>query len=197
MHPPRKPTSAVEFEQVLQHVQVIVDNEQQRKELLKANGNNAQEWLDLFQLLADYPNNTTILRSWIFKLMIRLSRRSGLHPQCLTIQNVEKLGNYPVGGGSFGDVWKGQFRKRLVCLKVIRAFETSDVQLILKDYMQEAIIWRQLDHPNLLPFMGIYYLDTEQRQLCLVSPWMEKGNLVQFLRNTSRDLVDHDSLVCS
>ena len=50
--------------------------------------------------------------------------------------------------------------------------------------MQEGIVWRQLNHPNVLPFMGIYYLDTQQRQLCLVSPWMEEGNLVEFLQNT-------------
>ncbi|KAG7095844.1 hypothetical protein E1B28_006539 [Marasmius oreades] len=191
---PRKPTSTPEFEQVLQQVQGIVDNEQQRKELLKADGNDAQEWLDLFQLLAEYPNAATNLRSWIFKLMIRLSRASGLYPQCLTIRDVEKLGNYPVGGGAFGDVWKGRIGEQLVCLKVARAFEASDVKQIIKDYMQEAILWRQLNHPNLLPFMGIYYSDTERKQLCLVSPWMERGNLVQFLKNTAPNLVDHDLL---
>ncbi|KAF9260166.1 kinase-like protein, partial [Marasmius fiardii PR-910] len=63
-----------------------------------------------------------------------------------------------------------------------------------KDFMQEGIIWRQLNHPNILPFIGIYYLGTEQKQLCLVSPWMEQGNLVQFLKSTSRDLVNHKLL---
>ncbi|KAF9254230.1 kinase-like protein [Marasmius fiardii PR-910] len=126
--------------------------------------------------------------------MIRLSRKSNLHPQCLTIRDVEKLGNYPVGGGAFGDVWKGKIGQQLVCLKVIRAFEDSDVKKTAKDYMQEAIIWRQMNHRKLLPFLGIYYLDTEQQQLCLVSPWMERGNLVQYLKKTPPELVDHESL---
>ncbi|KAF9260005.1 hypothetical protein L218DRAFT_932993 [Marasmius fiardii PR-910] len=126
--------------------------------------------------------------------MISLCRRSGRHPQCLTIRGVEKLGQYPVGGGAFGDVWRGKVGEQLVCLKVIRAFETSDVQQILKDYMQEAVIWRQLNHQNVLPFMGAYYLDSEQKQLALVSPWMERGNLVQYLKNTPVKDVDHDLL---
>ncbi|KAF9254821.1 kinase-like protein [Marasmius fiardii PR-910] len=186
---PLKPTSPIEFEQVLRHIQGIIENEQQRKELLGTKGDTAQQWLDLFQLLAEYPDVPNNLRPSIFKLMIRLSRKSGLHPQCLTIQGVEKLGNYPVGGGAFGDVWRGKIGEQLVCLKVIRAFNRSDVQHVLKDYMQEGILWRQLNHPNVLPFMGIYYLDTEQRQLCLVSPWMEQGNLVEFLK-ASDDLAD-------
>ncbi|KAF9254437.1 kinase-like protein [Marasmius fiardii PR-910] len=193
MHPPQKPDHPGEFDQVLRHIQSILGDEEQRRKLLGSQGDFAQEWLDLFQLLAEYPKITINLQSSIFKLMIRLSRNSGLHPQCLTIWGVEKLGDDPVGGGAFGDVWQGRIGQQLVCLKVVRAFRRSDIQLILKDYMQEAIIWRQLDHPNVLPFMGIYYLDKEQKRLCLVSPWMERGNLIDFM-STSPDLVDHDLL---
>ena len=64
--------------------------------------------------------------------MIRLSRNSGLHPKCLTIQNVEKLGEYPEGGGAFGDVWKGKIGGTLVCMKVIRVFSGTDVETMLK-----------------------------------------------------------------
>ncbi|KAF9260003.1 kinase-like protein [Marasmius fiardii PR-910] len=173
---PRKPANAAEFEQVLKDVQVIIDNEQRRKELLRSTGADAQEWLDLFQLLVEYLGIATKLRAQIFKILVKLSRRSGRHPQCLAIRGVEKLGQHPVGGGAFGDVWKGKVGEQL-------------------DYMQEAIIWRQLNHQNLLPFMGIYYLDSEQEQLCLVSPWMERGNLVEYLKNTSAEDVDHDLLV--
>ncbi|KAF8145044.1 kinase-like protein, partial [Mycena galopus ATCC 62051] len=36
-----------------------------------------------------------------------------------------------------------------------------------------------LSHPNLLPFFGMYYLDN---RLCLISPWMENGHVMQFLK---------------
>ncbi|KAF9267925.1 kinase-like protein [Marasmius fiardii PR-910] len=59
----------------------------------------------------------------------------------------------------------------------------------------QAIIWKQLKHPNLLPFMGMYYLDQSRGQLCLISPWMEKGNLVRYLKDTPAEQVDYYSLV--
>ncbi|KAF9255260.1 hypothetical protein L218DRAFT_1036273 [Marasmius fiardii PR-910] len=127
--------------------------------------------------------------------MLHLSKQSGLFPQCLTIKNVEKLGDYPVGGGSFGDVWRGKIGEQIVGLKVVKTFLTSNVQKLLKDYMREAILWQELEHPNLLPFMGIYYLNDTRTQLCLVSPWMEQGNLTKYLENVSGEVVDHYLLV--
>ncbi|KAK1229850.1 cell division cycle- protein [Marasmius sp. AFHP31] len=194
MHAPRRPTNQAEFEQELQLFQAIVEDEQKRKALVQTTGNDAQEWLDLLQLLAEYPDVPKALRSSIFNVMIRLSRNSGLHPQCLTIQNVERLGEYPEGGGAFGDVWKGKIGGTLVCVKVIRAFSATDIEKMLKDYMQEAIVWRQLNHRNLLPFMGIFYLDNNTKRLCLVSPWMTHGNLVEFLKEAPPNVVDRDTL---
>ncbi|KAJ8077648.1 hypothetical protein PM082_002081 [Marasmius tenuissimus] len=60
--------------------------------------------------------------------------------------------------------------------------------------MREAIVWQQLRHPNLLPFVGMYYLGESQGQLCLVSPWMEQGNLVTFLKNAPPERVDRMQL---
>ncbi|KAJ7855370.1 kinase-like domain-containing protein [Mycena leptocephala] len=60
----------------------------------------------------------------------------------------------------------------------MRVFGDSDVQSILNKFGREALIWRQLAHPNVLPFFGVYYLEA---RLCLVSPWMENGNIKKFL----------------
>ena len=147
--------------------------------------------------------------------MLHLSKSSGLCPKCLHIENARKLGKYPVGGGSFGDVWKGEIDETLVCLKVVRVYHESDVQQLLKvcillpktwresvdcfarmqDYMREAIVWQQLRHPNLLPFLGMYYLEPTGEQLALVSPWMDRGNLVRYLKDKPRESVDHQALV--
>ncbi|KAJ8083171.1 hypothetical protein PM082_009040 [Marasmius tenuissimus] len=217
---PQIPNTTTEFEQELQLLQGILEDEHKRKALVQMTGEDAQKWLDLLQLLAEYPDVPKALRSSIFSTMIRLSRNSGLYPKCLIIQNVEKIGKRPEGGGSFGDVWKGKIGRALVCLKVIRTFSASKIETLAKvrfrrtlvellagwaeteatfkqDYMQEAIVWRQLNHRNLLPFMGMFYLDDDHEQLCLVSPWMSHGNLVQFLKRTPPEQVDHQSLVSS
>lgn len=54
---------------------------------------------------------------------------------------------------------------------------------MLQIYAKEAIVWGQLRHPNVVPFLGIYYLNEAREQVCLVSPWMKNGNLVNYLKN--------------
>ena len=41
------------------------------------------------------------------------------------------------------------------------------------------MIWNQLSHPNILPFLGI--ADIPGLSTCLVSPWVDNGNSVVYL----------------
>ncbi|EEB91723.1 hypothetical protein MPER_09873 [Moniliophthora perniciosa FA553] len=66
----------------------------------------------------------------------------------------------------------------------------ADVQQLLKEYLREVIVWRQLKHPNILPCLGLYYLDNSPERMCLVSPWMDNGNLTDFLKDHPRESVD-------
>lgn len=52
------------------------------------------------------------------------ARKSSNIPQHkLTVQTVRKLGNHPVGGGGFADVWMGQLEDGAkVAIKVLRIF---------------------------------------------------------------------------
>src|SRR3984957_49901 len=59
-------------------------------------------------------------------------------------------------------------------------------------FVQEAVICRQISHPNLLPFLGIHNLDS---RICLVSPWLENGNIMNFLKRAPD--ADHTKLVSS
>ncbi|KAK1234510.1 hypothetical protein PQX77_002284 [Marasmius sp. AFHP31] len=167
-------------------------NKSRLQGFLVKKGRPAQRWLDRIQQLIDYPSLSPELRPAICTVMLRLSKTSGLHPTCLSIQNVKKIGDYPVAAGGFGDVWKGTIGDsgEIVCLKVVKVYLKSDLDKLTNEYQREAILWRQTKHPNVLPFLGIYQLEQTQ-QLCLISPWMEKGNLVQFLKRTKREDVDH------
>jgi serine/threonine protein kinase len=59
---------------------------------------------------------------------------------------------------------------------------------------REALLWRQLNHPSLLPFIGI---DKETFAstgfLCIVSPWMSRGTLKDYIKSSdyepSRDQI--------
>ncbi|KAF9059380.1 kinase-like domain-containing protein, partial [Rhodocollybia butyracea] len=45
---------------------------------------------------------------------------------------------------------------------------------------QEVLVWSQLDHPNILPFLGID-VDLFPERFCLVSPWCNHGNVIKYL----------------
>ncbi|KAK1218097.1 Rho guanine nucleotide exchange factor [Marasmius sp. AFHP31] len=173
-----------EFKALVEELQAILEDDEQRQGILRKQGDDAQAWLDLFQLVADSPGISPPLRSTIFKAMLRLSKESGRYPKCLVIQNAVKQGNRAVSGGGFGDVWKGTIGR------------PGSVQTrLLRNYIREAIVWKQLKHPNILPFLGIYYLDDARQDICLISPWMDRGNLVQYLKATPQRSVNHMLLV--
>ncbi|KAL5480348.1 hypothetical protein ACEPAI_1618 [Sanghuangporus weigelae] len=88
-----------------------------------------------------------------------------------------------VDGGGFADVFKGWHNGKLVALKVLRILPSSTMDEIHVAFVKEALVWRKLDHPNVLPFLGICR-DAFEPQMALVSHWMEKGNLFAYLKNT-------------
>ncbi|KAJ6487044.1 kinase-like domain-containing protein, partial [Mycena sanguinolenta] len=149
---------------------------------LSCRGSAAQQLLDLLQDLLDYESSS-IGRRRLLAALRRLSRVSGLHPRCYALPDLE-LGKH-VAGGSFSDVYEGSLKGQDLAVKVIRAFNDTEVEAAVQNFGQEAVIWRQLSHPNLLPFFGLYYL--EQR-LCLVSPWMENGDVHTFLKRHPCDI---------
>ncbi|KAJ7926346.1 kinase-like domain-containing protein, partial [Mycena leptocephala] len=129
------------------------------------------------QLLDSSCESTS--RPLLSKALLRLSGKCGLHPTCFALSGLEKVGQQVAGGG-FGDIWKGLVGGQTVAVESMRRFRDDDVKASLKEFGREALIWRQLSHPNLLPFFGLYMLDS---RLCLISPWMENGHLQQFLKN--------------
>jgi serine/threonine protein kinase len=133
--------------------------------------------------------------------LIDLAHGSGLYPECLVQKDIQIVSEHPVAGGSFGDVYKGLMKGHLVAVKALRIFQDSDIVQLFKvskcqikshfsiypiwwpqEFSHEAVTWRQLSHPNLLPFYGIHHLNDNPSRLCLISPWMGNGRVTQFLK---------------
>ncbi|KAJ7267303.1 kinase-like domain-containing protein [Mycena rebaudengoi] len=167
----------------------MLNDSKEYKIFLRCRGAQAQHILDLVQDLLDYDFPAS--RPSLFKALIRLSRASGLHPRCFPLTGLKRVGKQVAAGG-FGDIWKGLVGGQHVSVKVMRIFEQDDIEVAIKDFGREALIWRQLSHPNLLPFFGLYYW---HERLCLVSPWMENGNVLQFLRRTSASEAERISFI--
>jgi hypothetical protein len=64
--------------------------------------------------------------------LIKLSRDSGLYPQCIVLKGIEFIGEHAVTAGGFGEVWKGRLQGQIVAVKVLKVYETSDMQKLLK-----------------------------------------------------------------
>lgn len=106
-----------------------------------------------------------------------------------------------VDWGGFGVILQGDLGGRGVALKIVRTRRRGDtydgfkVCIFLNEahYLtvisswqaisREAVLWRQVAHPNVLPFYGVFDWDDGSGPLrtCLVSPWMGNGNIVEYL----------------
>ncbi len=51
---------------------------------------------------------------------------------------------------------------------------------IYQQFCQEALVWKQLNHPNVLAFLGVN-MELFAPRFCLVSPWMSNGTLLDYL----------------
>lgn len=63
--------------------------------------------------------------------LLRLSIRSSLYPSCLVLKGVERE-PFACANGTFGDVYKGKFQDRPVCIKVVKIYKNSQIDHALK-----------------------------------------------------------------
>ena len=65
------------------------------------------------------------------KALIKLSRASKLYPECIILKGVNLQGN-PVAGGAYGDVYKGHIEGQILAVKVLKVYEMSERDNLLK-----------------------------------------------------------------
>jgi len=108
---------------------------------------------------------------------------------------VTRIGDNPIGGGGFSYVWRGRHQECEVAIKVLRVFGGSHAEL-KKTLCREALVWYILDHPNVQPLLGIGTWEFHGfKSLSLVTPWMEEGNLKNYLDEPSRASVSRRNML--
>ncbi|KAG8893772.1 hypothetical protein FRB99_001717, partial [Tulasnella sp. 403] len=114
----------------------------------------------------------------------------------------------PVVTGNFCDLFKGSEaslgvvalkRWRVTTSGVTAEQQEASTNSLTTMIDSEVATWRQLTHPNILPFLGTG--SDKQNLLYLISPWMDNGSLhdyvtkqpqcdrIRFLRETAEALV--------
>jgi len=116
-------------------------------------------------------------------------------PQTLRLRGVQRIHDIPISGSDTADVYLGRYEGRKVALKRFRIFmRTEHERRLHRTFYREAAKWKDLQHKNVLPFLGIDLTD-HARTWCVVTPWMTHGNIRNFI-TTLKDshLFDIDSL---
>ncbi|KAF5358869.1 hypothetical protein D9757_012308 [Collybiopsis confluens] len=135
------------------------------------------------ELLDSHEGDDPVFRKNHVGLLRFLSSKFHILPSSLMVQDVQREGGNPVAGGGFADIWRGTCRGMPVCLKVLRIVIEQDLKVrdtIRKEFCREALVWRQLRHPNILPLLGVN-IDLFSPSFCLVSPWMENKDVITHL----------------
>jgi len=117
----------------------------------------------------------------IFRTLRKLCLACGSLPRSFYIPSSElsKRDLQSQDFGGFADVWRGQYSGKDVALKIFRIHERNRAAM-KKVFYREAVSWKYLSHPNIVPFLGIE--DTES-QLCMVSVWMPNGSIMSYLKD--------------
>lgn len=89
-----------------------------------------------------------------------------------------------IGKGSYGEVYRADWRGILVAVKKLPASLLEDKKL-LRDFYQEATIMSSLRHPNIVQYLGTCVIGTD---LCIISEYMSCGSVHKLLHNENFDL---------
>ncbi|QRV73805.1 Tyrosine-protein kinase [Ceratobasidium sp. AG-Ba] len=89
---------------------------------------------------------------------------------------------YPIGGGGFGDIYRGKLRDGTsVAIKSMKVAgpDLVEQQRKMKNAAREIHTWSKLNHPYVAKFLGLAQF---RGQVAMVSPWAERGSLPTYLR---------------
>ncbi|KAJ7886908.1 kinase-like domain-containing protein [Mycena leptocephala] len=176
--------------ELVTHVMSILDSKATEKIVLSLEGDAAQFFIDVVQDILD--RGFLMEREQMKKarrIIRKLSEVCDKLPSALFVTGVSGCPEHPTFGGGFGDVYCASHSGKAVALKVMRHFsQGAKLRDIRLKICREALVWRDLHHPHILPLIGI---DRDTFPfLAMVSPWMEHGTVLNYLDCYGRADVD-------
>jgi len=154
--------------------------------ILKLREDNAQKVIDLLDKVSVETNPDNLLHRNCERTLRRLCGRAGLLPNSTSLSesDIERKSTVPSCGGGFADVYEGVYLGNAVALKALRVYGKDNIRKVQKSFCKEAVFWRRLVHPNIVSFLGV--VNSESLPLCMVSIWMQNGNMAKFLERNPR-----------
>ncbi|KAF9647563.1 kinase-like protein [Thelephora ganbajun] len=158
-------------------VETIFSNEK-AFDINRLRRNDAQTFIDVVDKALDNSSLTPQIRRRCVKSLRKMCADHALVPSSLKIELCNNPSDVLLYRGGFGDVWKREYQGREVAVKVLRIYATSDLRKVIRRFCKEFVPWKALQHPNVLPLLGVRMAKTE---FAMVSDWMSNGNINQFV----------------
>jgi len=91
---------------------------------------------------------------------------------------------HKLGGGQYGDVYEAIWKRYNITIAVKTLREDA---MKLCDFLEEAAIMKEMKHPNLVQLLGVC---TREPPFYIVTEFMSRGNLLDYLRTCNRNEVN-------
>ncbi|CAH0577698.1 unnamed protein product [Chrysodeixis includens] len=104
-------------------------------------------------------------------------------PDHWEIDRTDIVMKHKLGGGQYGDVYEAAWKRGNITVAVKTL---KDDTMALKDFLEEAAIMKEMRHPNLVQLLGVC---TREPPFYIITEFMSRGNLLDYLRCGSRDAV--------
>ncbi|XP_045509714.1 tyrosine-protein kinase Abl isoform X1 [Colias croceus] len=100
------------------------------------------------------------------------------------IDRTDIVMKHKLGGGQYGDVYEAAWMR---CNMTVAVKTLKDDTMALKDFLEEAAIMKEMRHPNLVQLLGVC---TREPPFYIITEFMSRGNLLDYLRTGNRDHID-------
>jgi len=131
---------------------------------------------------------STDVKQKALKLIRDLSRDSDRIPSAMVLGNPMPLEDRrELSSGGSSNIYRAVYNGSDVILKVLRSWIQDDdkspeeqKKYFHKKLMYESLVWRSLNHPHILPFLGLDLATFSSDRVCLVLPFMSHGSIRQY-----------------
>ncbi|KAJ3564013.1 hypothetical protein NP233_g8570 [Leucocoprinus birnbaumii] len=162
----------------------LVKERSTRRTLAQLKGEEAQAMADFLNRVLEREDLEGANKKDVLHTLASLSRTAKVFPRCLRLLDVDCDFASPDYTSNFSEIYRGTYKGENVCVKAICKNKAGyTYEQLLKVHAREAILSAHMWHDNILPFYGVFLGEDEISQVCIISPWMDCGNLLDYVKS--------------
>jgi len=194
-HPDLRQALAKDEAEIIHMIRRVLSSDFHQRTVLDLRGEEAERFMELLRLVTKDRSLSDDLPFFqkARRLRQKLSNACHLMPSTIFIRGVQIVDRDALLCGGFADIFKASYNGLDVALKRLRVTEATKGNHKLQAVLyREALLWEDLKHPYVLPFLGMDSETFPSYFPCIVTPWMRHGTILDHIqdnvpRNASLD----------